>query len=65
MNFDLGEVRRVTDEFVERLPVIADSVKRLTERQLTFDEQCQYVDKAWNIKWAQSQVKELVPRKCS
>jgi hypothetical protein len=51
MNFDLGEVRRVTDEFVERLPVIADSVKRLTERQLTFDEQCQYVDKAWNIKW--------------
>jgi hypothetical protein len=57
LNFDLGEVRRVTDQFVERLPIIADSVKRLTERQLTFDEQCQYVNEAWNIKWINPKLK--------
>lgn len=50
-NFDMGEVRRITDQFAERLPLISGSVGKMSSRILTLDEQVDYVKKAQNIRW--------------
>ncbi len=54
-NFDLGEVRRLTDQFADRLPVIASSVDKMSTRILTLDEQLDYTAKAQNIRWVNGQ----------
>jgi len=54
-NFDMGEVRRLTDQFADKLPIIANSVGKMSSRILTLDEQLDYTGKAQNIRWANGQ----------
>jgi hypothetical protein len=51
----MGEVRRLTDQFADKLPSIASSVGKMSSRILTLDEQLDYTGKAQNIRWANGQ----------
>lgn len=51
-NFDMGEVRKVTDEFAQQLPIIGQSVEKMSSKILSLDEQFSYVEKAKVIRWA-------------
>lgn len=50
-NFDMGEIRRITDQFAENLPLISGSVGKMSSRILTLDEQVDYVRQSQNIRW--------------
>lgn len=50
-NFDMGEVRKVTDEFANHLPIIGQSLEKMSSKILSLDEQMDYVDKAKVIRW--------------
>ena len=50
-NFDLGEVRRLTDSFASRLPVIQESLVKMENRELTMDEKVGFVKGAAAIRW--------------
>jgi len=50
-NFDLGEVRRLTDSFASRLPVIQESLVKMESRELTMDEKVGFVKGAAAIRW--------------
>jgi hypothetical protein len=54
-NFDMGEVRKVTDEFAEQLPIIGKSVEKMSSKILTLDEQLNYVEKAKVVRWVNGQ----------
>lgn len=54
-NFDMGEVRRLTDEFADRLPLISGSVQKMSSRILTLDEQLDYANKSQNVRWKNGQ----------
>lgn len=51
LRFTVQEVKQVTDEFAERLPIISKRVKEMASRALTFKEQCAYVDQATLVRW--------------
>ena len=50
-SFDLGEVRRLTDDFAQRLPVIQGSVNKMKSRELTEGEQVGFVKSAMAVRW--------------
>jgi hypothetical protein len=50
-NFDLGEVRRLTDSFASRLPIIQESLSKMENRELTMDEKVGFVKGAAAIRW--------------
>jgi hypothetical protein len=50
-NFDLGEVRRLTDSFASRLPIIQESLVKMENRELTMDEKVGFVKGAAAIRW--------------
>ena len=50
-NFDLGEVRRLTDSFASRLPIIQESLNKMENRELTMDEKVGFVKGAASIRW--------------
>jgi hypothetical protein len=50
-NFDLGEVRRLTDSFASRLPIIQESLSKMENRELTMDEKVGFVKGAGAIRW--------------
>jgi len=54
--FELDDVKRLMDGFSKKLPVIQGSVGRMMERELTIDEQIQYVQKASKIRWVEGSI---------
>lgn len=50
-NFDLSEVRRLTDSFASRLPIIQESLVKMENRELTMDEKVGFVKGAAAIRW--------------
>mgnify|MGYP002478018013 CR=1 FL=1 len=50
-NFDLGEVRRLTDSFASRLPIIQESLVKMESRELSMDEKVGFVKGAAAIRW--------------
>lgn len=51
LRFSVQDVKEVTDGFAAKLPIISKKVLEMASRSLTFDEQCQYVDKASLVRW--------------
>lgn len=55
-SFDLGEVRRLTDIFAERLPMIQESMGKMGNRILTEDEKVGFVKSAASIRWKEGKM---------
>lgn len=55
-NFDLGEVRRLTDDFASRLPIIQNSLTKMENRELTYDEKVGFVKGAAAIRWKEGKM---------
>jgi hypothetical protein len=51
LKFSVEEVKQVTDEFAKKLPYISEKVKLMSEKALSWKEQCDYVDQAKIIRW--------------
>jgi hypothetical protein len=56
-NMDMGEIRRVTDEFAERLPIIQRSVSKMENTFLSDSQTVDLLNKAALLRWQ----KESVP----
>jgi len=54
--FELDDVKRLMDGFSKKLPIIQGSVGRMMGRELTIDEQIQYVQKASKIRWVEGSI---------
>jgi hypothetical protein len=50
-SFDLDEVKRLTESFAERLPIIQNSVDKMMGRTLDEVEKVEFVKKATAIRW--------------
>jgi len=57
--FDSDDVKRLTDDFAKRLPIIQGSVNRMMERELTIDEKLDFVRDSANIRWKMGSVPNL------
>jgi len=55
-NFDLDEVKRLTESFASRLPKIQTSVEKMMEKQLNDGEKMVFVQKAVDIRWKKGSV---------
>jgi hypothetical protein len=55
-NFELDDVKILTESFAKKLPMIQHSVGQMMERQLTMDEKVEFVQKASKIRWATGSV---------
>lgn len=55
-SFDLGEVRRLTDIFAERLPLIKDAMGKMETRILSDDEKVGFVKSAAHIRWKEGKM---------
>lgn len=55
-NFDLSEVRRLTDSFASRLPIIQKSLVKMENRELTMDEKVGFVKGAAAIRWKEGNI---------
>lgn len=51
MRMDLGEIRRVTDAFAERLPIIDRSISKMETTFLTDEKAMDFLDKASFLRW--------------
>lgn len=60
-NFDIGEVRRVTDEFAEKLPKIEVSIGKMKSKILTDEEMEKYVIKASELRWKSDSIPNVLP----
>lgn len=60
-NFDIGEVRRVTDEFAEKLPKIEASIGKMKSKILTDEEMAKYVIKASELRWKADSMPNVIP----
>jgi hypothetical protein len=49
--FELDDVKRLTEDFSKRLPIIEGSVNRMMERELTTDEKIDFVRKSAEVRW--------------
>lgn len=49
--FELDDVKRLTEDFSKRLPIIEGSVNRMMERELTTDEKLDFVKKSAEVRW--------------
>jgi len=56
MNFDLGMVREITDQFAERLPVIQRSVGKMESTFLSEGQLVDFVNKSAMIRWEKGSV---------
>jgi len=54
--FDLGEVKRLTEKFAERLPVIQNSVDRMMSKELSDEEKIKFVVKSAEMRWKMGSV---------
>lgn len=53
---DMGEVRRITDQFAERLPLITKSVDKFQTRELSENEVVDFVNQSAMIRWASGSI---------
>lgn len=58
-NLELGEIRRITDEFAERLPIIQRSVSKMENTFLNDEQTIELLDKSLSLRWK----KEYAPLK--
>ena len=49
--FELDDVKRLTEDFSKRLPLIEGSVNRMMERELSTDEKLDFVRKSAEVRW--------------
>ena len=49
--FELDDVKRITEDFAKKLPLIEGSVNRMMERELTIDEKIDFVRKSAEVRW--------------
>jgi len=59
-SFDLGEVKRLTDDFAKRLPIIQNSVDKMKSRELTEGEQIGFVKSASVIRWREGKAPSTI-----
>ena len=57
--FELDDVKRITEDFAKKLPLIEGSVNRMMERELTIDEKLDFVKESANIRWKVGSVPTL------
>lgn len=55
-SFDLDEVKRITEGFAAKLPMIQNSVTKMMERELNEDEKVTFVQKAVEVRWKKGMV---------
>ena len=55
-NFQLDDVKSLTESFAKKLPLIQQSVGRMMERQLTMSEKIDFVQKASKLRWTAGSV---------
>jgi hypothetical protein len=51
VGFDLDEVKRLTESFASRLPVIQGSVNKMMEKELSEKEKMDFVKRATAVRW--------------
>ena len=56
MNFDLGMVREITDQFAERLPIIQRSVGKMETTSLSEGQLVDFVNKSAMIRWEKGSI---------
>ena len=56
MNFDLGTVRQITDQFAERLPIVQRSVGKMESTFLTEGQLVDFVNKSAMIRWEKGSI---------
>ena len=56
MNFDMGTVREITDQFAERLPIIQRSVGKMETTSLTEGQMVDFVNKSAMIRWEKGSI---------
>ena len=56
MNFDMGTVREITDQFAERLPIIQRSVGKMETTFLTEGQMVDFVNKSAMIRWEKGSI---------
>ena len=59
MNFDLGVVRQITDQFAERLPIIQRSVGKMESTFLNDGQLVDFVNKSAMIRWEKGSIPTL------
>ena len=59
MNFDLGTVRMITDQFAERLPVIEGSVNKMMSVTMDTTQKKDFASKATLIRWDKGTIPSL------
>lgn len=50
-SLDMGEIRRLTDDFAQKMPLIENSIGKMRTRILTEGEKVGFVKSAANIRW--------------
>jgi len=55
-NFELGEVKRLTDEFALKMPTIQTSVDKMVAKTLTDGEKDMFVREAVKIRWKEGSI---------
>jgi hypothetical protein len=55
-NFDITEVKKLTESFAQRLPLIQNSVDKMMNRELTDDEKIEFVNKASALRWKMGKI---------
>lgn len=56
--FDVSEVRKLTDNFAEMLPMIEGNVKEMMSRIMTDDERHEFARKAMSLRWSEERIPE-------
>jgi hypothetical protein len=56
MGFDSDEVKRLTESFAKKLPLIQNSVDKMMDRMLTEGEKIEFAKNASIIKWGMGSV---------
>jgi len=59
LNFDLGTVRMITDQFAQRLPMIEGSVTKMMHSTMNENQKIDFVSKASLIRWDKGSVPKL------
>ena len=58
-NINLGEIRRITDEFAKRLPLLTNSVDKFQSKILSMGEAQDFMNKATMLRWEKGSVPAL------
>ena len=55
-NFDITEVKKLTESFANKLPIIQNSVDKMMNRHLTDEEKVKFVNKASELRWKMGKI---------